>query len=230
MRISGTLATLLLWLLLSLPGGAAAMTIEAAITEHMSSLYDLDMTRYEIEVLRNPFQSDTVAASEFELQPMTRSEPLGLFSIRAAIVRDNEEIESHQVRLRIKRYDDVMVTVDRIGRSEIIDAGQVELRRVDITELREKPIRTATEFKGLRTRRNLRRGEVLTTGDLEPIPDVERGSEVQITFTEGLCVVTAPGEVLEAGARGEFVRVRNKATKKIINARVVDGSAVAVDP
>lgn len=229
MKSTGTLVALLLWLMI-LPSGSGAITIESAISEHMASLYDLDMSRYDIEVLDNPFQIDTIAPSEFELQPMTRSEPLGLFSIRAAVVRGGDEIESHQVRLRISCYDDVLVSVDRIGRGEVLDAGSVELRRVDITDLREKPLKSVDEFAGLRAKRNLRRGQILTTGDLEPIPDVERGSEVQITFTEGLCVVTAPGQVLEAGAKGEFIRVRNKASKKIITARVVDGSAVAVDP
>lgn len=230
MKTSFIVLSLILWLLLSLPGGSSAMTIEAAISEHMASLYDLDMSRYDIEVLSNPFEVDSVAASEFELQPMTRSEPLGLFSIRAAIVRNGNEVEAHQVRLRINHYDDVLVTLDRVGRAETLEPNAVELRRVDITDLREKPLRSIEELNGLRARRNLRRGEVLTTGDFEPIPDVERGSEVQITFSQGLCTVTAPGEVLEAGATGEFVRVRNKASKKIITARVVDGSAVAVGP
>jgi flagella basal body P-ring formation protein FlgA len=230
MKTVVTCLTILLWLIPGLPGDLPAATVEEAITEHMASLYDLDLSCYEIEVLRNPFRIDTIAPSEFELQPMTRSEPLGLFSIRAAIVRKGEEVESHQVRLRISHYDDVLVVLDRVGRAEILDESAVELRRVDITELREKPLRSAEEFAGLRTKRNLRRGEVLTSGDFEPIPDVERGSEVQITFTQGRCVVTAPGEVLETGAKGDIVRVRNKASRKIITARVVDGTAVAVDP
>ena len=86
------------------------------------------------------------------------------------------------------------------------------------------------EIEGYRTKRNLRRGTILTTAAIEPIPDIEAGRELSIVYIGGLCRITTAGVALQSGMAGDYVKVKNKGSGKIILARVVDGTAVAVDP
>ncbi|MFH1687354.1 MAG: flagellar basal body P-ring formation chaperone FlgA [bacterium] len=223
---------LLLILFLTGTGSLVAGTVpvDQAIIEHMFSLYDLNSAQYEIEILSNPLVTEQVSPGEFSLKPLTQKSPAGLFSIMATITRDGQEVESRQVRLRIKLLGEVLVVQDRVNRSMPMSQVQTELARRDVTELKERPIVDRAELVGYQSRRNLQRGEILTAGDIELIPDVVNGNDVEIVYVDGFCRVTAPGRVLEKGSIGDHIRVKNTATNKVIVARVVDGSAVAVDP
>lgn len=209
---------------------AGALPVDQTIREHMVSLFELDSVHYEIEILDNPLKTKQVAPGEFSLKPLTRKFPKGFFTIMATITRDGREIESRQVRLRIKHFAEVLVTQDRMNRATPLSQMQTKSKRRDITDLRERPLVNESELVGFQARRNLKRGEILTTGDIEPIPDVENGREVSIVYNDGGCHVTAPGRVLQKGSVGEYVKVKNTATNKVIVARVVDGSNVAVGP
>ncbi len=55
---------------------------------------------------------------------------------------------------------------------------------------------------------------------------VKRGSAVQIVARAGGVQVTHAGESLDSGARGQAVRVRNLASGKVIDARVVSHGVV----
>ena len=52
----------------------------------------------------------------------------------------------------------------------------------------------------------------------------------RIKKVDGLCRITSAGVSLQSGMAGDYVKVKNKGSGKIILARVVDGAAVAVDP
>ena len=65
---------------------------------------------------------------------------------------------------------------------------------------------------------------------LERIPDIERGRDVAIVYIEGMCRISADGRTMQSGQAGDYIKVKNKTSGKIILARVVDATAVAVDP
>ena len=57
-----------------------------------------------------------------------------------------------------------------------------------------------------------------------------RPTRLSFVYIDGLCRITATGVALQSGMAGDYVKVKNKGSGKIILARVVDGTAVAVDP
>ena len=223
------IALAILFLTMTMIVPALAMTSAEAVREHMFALYELDPDQYQVEILSNPLEDVTINPGEFSLRPLTRSEPLGVFSIMATVRRDGEEVAKGQVRMRISRFESVLVATDRIQRADELQPQMVEVRRMDVTDLREKPLKDIDELIGFQAGRNLRKGSIMTTGDLAPIPDVERGRGLTIVYQVGLCRVTATGEAMQTGVTGDYIKVRNKATKKIITARVMDATEVMVD-
>jgi len=209
---------------------SSALTCEEAIQAKVIDMYDLDSSYYRVELLSNPLKSAELTLSELTLRPLTQKEPLGLFSMIADVKVDGRTLESGQVRLKIKKYDDVLVLLENVTRSETVSAGQVEFQRMEVTNEHERPLTDPSELSGQRARRNLRRGSILTARDLEAIPDIEFGRDVSIVYSDGLCRISAEGKALASGLAGEYIKVKNKSSGKIILARIVDATAVAVDP
>ncbi len=216
--------------LLSMVSTGLALTSDEAIRSKVVAMYDLDTNQYQIDILTNRLKSADISLNQLTLRPLSPKEPLGLFSMMADVKRDGVLFESGQIRLKIRKYADVLVLLDNVRRSRSIAPEQLTLKRMEVTSLRQRPLVDLSELEGSRAGRNLKRGAILTADDLEQIPDIENGRDVSIVYIDGLCRISADGRTLQAGQAGDYIRVKNKASGKIILARVIDATAVAVDP
>ncbi len=223
-----TIALMCIGLLWS--GTAAALSPGDAIVKKMFAMYELDPEWYEIELLNHPFRTAEVDVGVITLRPLSQKEPLGLFSVMVTITDNGEAVEHGQVRMKIRRYADVLTAGDRFRRHDVIDAEGVVLKRMDVTSLIDKPLTALDQLTGKRAKRNINRGAILTTAAMEAVPDIEKGREVRIVYADGLCQVLTTGVVMQTGMAGDYIKVKNKTSGKIIVARVIDDTAVAVDP
>ena len=229
MKLYHKILLLLFFLVFSLSVNASNYSDEIVISK-IKEMYSLNEENYEIEVLSNPLKSENIISEKMAIRALTQKEPVGLFTVLVNIIEKDKIIETAQVRLRIKKFADVLTVTDKIKRLQIIDADNTTVQRKDITKLLEKPLVSVEETKGMRVKRNLKKGSILTAAALEPIPDIESGMETTIVYTDGLFKITASGIALQTGIAGDYIKVKNKTTKKIIIARVVDKRFVAIDP
>lgn len=202
---------------------------DLAIMNIVRSEYRLDTADYEIEVLSSQIKASDVDPDFLKVTALSQKEPIGLFTLLAWIEKEGEIIERGQVRLRIKKFSEVLVATDKIGRHDALSKDNLAPARMEVTSLREQAVRSIEALENQRAKRNLRKGQILTSPAMEPVPDIEVGREVTIVVSNDLLTITAPGKALQTGSAGDYVRVRNKATGKILSAKVVDENSVAVD-
>jgi flagella basal body P-ring formation protein FlgA len=148
----------------------------------------------------------------------------------ASIEGDDGLVSRGQVRFRVRRYASVVVAAEKILRHDLLTADRLVVERLDVTNLVERPVRDIDELSGMRAKRNLRKGTILTAAAVEPLPDVESGHRVTVVYDDGRCRVSAAGVALQSGVTGDYVKVKNESSGKIIVAKVVDESTVAIDP
>jgi len=222
---------LLIFLAGGLSAGVMAKTSnDDIISDEIFIMYNLNPDSYEIEILANPLKTDLQQAEKIEIRPLTQKEPQGLFTVLVEVIKDGKKAETAQVRMNISRFAKVLVVMDNIERFDSFSDKTVGVARVDITNLREQALYDFAETAGYRSKRNLRKGYILTRSAMEPIPDIESGSETKIVYDDGLCRITAPGRAMQSGMVGEYIKVRNQSTKKILMAKVTDANSVKVDP
>ncbi len=199
------------------------------ITEIQSTL-KLDTAVYSVEVLSGGFTEQDLSGSEIKIKPLYTSAPLGRYAVTATLSRNGTIVESKQVRLFIHKYANVAIANDRITRSEELNEKSVSFDKRDIAELKEQPLISIDEIKGCRARRNLMQGTVLTSGDVETMPLIKSHADIHIVYSNGLCRVTSQGQALQDGRIGDYIRIKNKSSGKIVIARVIDDKSAAVAP
>ncbi len=199
------------------------------LTQRLADLYELNLPEYEIEVRSNRLGEVDLSSVEFEFEALTRRDPLGLFTVAVNLSDTNGKSRSGQVRFYIHRYQEVLVLLARVRRSHEVSADKIELQRTEITTLKERPLVDLDQLVGKRAARNLRKGAILTSNCLEQIPDIESGREISIVITDGACRIVAGGVALQNGVAGDYIKVKNSSSGKILVARVVDSRAVAID-
>jgi flagella basal body P-ring formation protein FlgA len=127
------------------------------------------------------------------------------------------------VRARVTAM--VAVAAAPVAANEALTDAQVTLERRDVSNIAD-PVTTPDDAVGQMSRRMLRVGDILRTGQLASPVLVKRGDAVMmVARREGIEVSTA-GEALDAGARGAVIRVRNANSGQVVRMRVAGPGAV----
>jgi flagella basal body P-ring formation protein FlgA len=144
------------------------------------------------------------------------------------LYKEGESLGRKQIRVRFSYYANVLVTVDKIRRNDIIVQSLVDTERREITFIYEKAIESIESIEGFRARRNIGKDQILTTGMLERIPVVEPGREVSVLYKTAGFEITASGIVLENGYIGDNIRIRYNHSNKVVACTVLDEKTVQV--
>ncbi len=198
------------------------------IINKVIAYYNLDTASTEVEIIRNGISTPPQDYDSLTVSPLNDAPADGLTPLFVNVYLKSGETVRCQVRARIRRFADVLVTNDRLKQHEIVAADKVTLERMEITSLTEKPLSETTELKGKWTTRSINKGQILLTGLFEEIPAVMSGQGVSILYRNSNLEIMAAGTALEAGYKDETIRVRNKQSGRIINCAIIDGETVQV--
>ncbi len=202
--------------------------VEEAAREHVLQVADAagwGAPRIALKVVMAP----SAAALSCGIEPAV--EPLATRQISrmrfAVLCPDAPGVRGwrQEVVVRGEVSAEVLVSTADIRAGEPLAPAMVTLARQDVTALPDALAdEAAIEDQALR--RALRSGQVLRAGLLMPAVLVQRRQAVTIQARYSGIEVTQAGEALDAGRRGELVRVRNAASGKVIHARVVAAGVV----
>lgn len=118
----------------------------------------------------------------------------------------------------------IAVMASELAAGKILADEDVLLERHDISGVADS-ISDPADAVGMSGKRTLRAGEIVRKGLLSSPTMVKRGEPVRIVARQEQIEVSMAGEALDAGARGDTVRVRN-ANGTVLRARVTGAATV----
>ena len=168
-----------------------------------------------------------------EAEPRVGALPLGMVHLDVAISVRGARQRSVPVCLEVKAYQKAAVCTRRVERGEALSEANVYFDRRPVQGLNNY-VPPGEGLLGKRARHPLQAGQVLTTQDVEVVaPEgpvlVKQREQIKLVARVGTLQVTAVGEALQDGRDGQWVRVRNVDSKKVVLGRVVGRSLVEVD-
>ena len=120
------------------------------------------------------------------------------------------------VPAKVKIFENVLASTQALARGDKIDTGLFKYVSRDITQLPTGYYLKSEEILGKLVKRPLRAGAVFTPTLLESPRLISRGEIVTIIAEKGSFQVRATGEALMDGIENQTIKVRNKASKKVI--------------
>jgi flagella basal body P-ring formation protein FlgA len=112
------------------------------------------------------------------------------------------------VQADVKAHASVLVAARTMGRGEILTAGDMQLREMDLSRLGTGYLHDYKEVVGMSLRRPVRLGAVITPGLVAPPKIVKRGDRVFIQAKNSSFEVRMQGQALQDGAKGAIIRVK----------------------
>ena len=147
------------------------------------------------------------------------------FELRAG----DKPIGAWQTAVQMHLWKEVWVARSTIRRGTPLGEAELARERRDIITLREKPADldnpgpVELEFCDV-----VPAGAPVLARALRPRPVVRRGQTAEAVLEDGALRITLRVEVLEEGAPGQTIRVRNPLSRRDLYARVVDAQTVQV--
>lgn len=134
-----------------------------------------------------------------------------------------------KLRFDIRKYEQVAVASRALAAREPLTAESITLERRDIGRLPPGYFTDVNKILGLSVKRQIAPGTAITDSLLEKPLIIKRGKPVSIVAKYGGIEVTVAGTALQNGSEGQFIRVQNTNSKKIITGKVVDETTVQIN-
>lgn len=121
----------------------------------------------------------------------------------------------------VKVYLKLVVAKNTIEREQTLNLKDLRRRRTDISYVRQGYFTKVSELKNQVSKRRITAGKIISPRMVEQRNWVERRQEVVIEAKYGNMTARMKGVALEAGSKGEQIKVKNSTTDKTILATVV---------
>lgn len=207
------------------PEEKAVEAIRGYVAERLSA------DRSEIDVkLLTPVAADRFVAGSSPLE-VREARPAGLLGQTVFLLtagQDGRPAASAWMTAVVRMVRPVVVARHPLKRHQLIEAGDLEIRTVYLSQPAGRYFSETEPLIGKRTTSPLQEGAPVIRNQLEEVPVIRRGDRITLVFDlEGL-KVTAVGQAREDGFTGRPLTVFNIDSRKTVHGMVLDGSTVRV--
>lgn len=203
--------------------------VEAAARERLAA--DLaeseEERRYEIVTVREP-KDMKVPAGEISLDAVV---PNGIrygltVPVYVTVSVDGQPYRQLVCSFKVKVFDKVAVAARNLQPRRILQPKDVKLEERDVSLNAVHYLTDLESVIGRELNRLVREGTIFTAGMVKNPVIMPSGTIVTIISRYNGIEIKVEGKAMQAGREGSVIKVQNTATRKIIDARVVDAVTV----
>lgn len=132
------------------------------------------------------------------------------------------------VPVKIATLQPVVVLKRPVSKGQMIAAEDLALSERDTARMHKRYFTDTQGLIGMRSKRALQAGKILTANMLAANQLIKRGGQVQILAQTGGLQVRMKGRALESAGRGQPIRVRNQASGREVTGTVIGPGLVKV--
>jgi len=150
------------------------------------------------------------------------------FIIRFEIHTERETVSTLQVAVQARVWRDVWTARSMVKRGELVAGADLVHERRDVVNVRESLADFTAGDTTLEFAESVQANAVLLARTVKPRTVVRRGQMVVAQVQDGALHVSLKVEVLEDGAPGQNIRVRNPISRRDLSGKVLDEQTVLI--
>jgi flagella basal body P-ring formation protein FlgA len=183
----------------------------------------LDVNAYQFELTARWIPNSLLQVGPENIQSVSISGNIEEYTRFNVIHQTRAGRKTSEIQLRVEADQLVVVAIDRVRNSELLQADQFELQWKPVRLGRDRFITEIDEIDGKSIRRNLSPGQPIRVHEISSPILVIPGQEVAMIFSQGAVQLGLNCESRQSGSVGEEVQIyceqiRKKYTAKVIGA------------
>lgn len=129
----------------------------------------------------------------------------------------------------IKSFEQVWVSNTAISRGTLLSAKNISLEKREISSTHSEFFHETDSPIGLKTKRPLRKGDIIQVLALEKPMAIHRGDRVMVIARIGGLEIRTAASALSSAAQGDKIKVRNLSSNKVLEGIVSKNNVVHVN-
>jgi flagella basal body P-ring formation protein FlgA len=131
------------------------------------------------------------------------------------------------ITVSVKLYKNILVTSRQIQKNQGLSHSDVELRKMDVTQIKGSTLGSTKGIESFRTKIFLKSGEPILEEYIEPRPIILTGDKIEAKLTTGRVDVSFDAFSRQDGIPGSTITIISK-DKRQYRAKVVDSLNVTI--
>jgi flagella basal body P-ring formation protein FlgA len=145
------------------------------------------------------------------------------------VLVDGKRVHRLRVTALVDRYTNVVVAAQGLRRGQIIQADDLQVTTLNVSEIKGHVASQPDDLIGMRTRSTVGFGQPVLLRTLERTPLIRRGDVVTMIVKAPGLFVRAKGKAEQTGFKNGRIRLVNLATKKKVFGKVLNAGTVLVN-
>jgi len=130
---------------------------------------------------------------------------------------------------QIRVFQKVAVASKNINHGDFLSEDSVDFKEMELNRFQRTGVFSSwEELDGKIAKGFLRSGNVITQNQVDRPVEIRHGQMVELQIEQGQVVITAKMKALESGRSGQWIRVENPTSKKVVRAKIVAMGQVAL--
>ena len=203
--------------------------VEQRILEALGE-HGVDTGQARVQLSNRMFRLYLPADAEprLDVEDVTFDARRGHFDAIVAISADGGALQRVRVTGQLHEMVDVPVLARRVAAGEVLTAGDLNWITVRGQSLQKNSILNGEDLVGLTPKRALRPGVPISAADVRRPVIVTKGDLVVIALQTPQMQLSARGQALNSGSKGDVIRVANIQSRQIVEAVVTGPGQVGV--
>lgn len=197
------------------------------------SLNDSNLSQTEVIVEPSTTLSDLVVPSgrrgtDVVLRGNPRDMSERFANLTAHVVVDGRTIKKIPLRFELRRFQPALVATHPMRRGDAFSPDDLEIRRVEVTGIAGRMIKSPEELKGAVAGRNLAAHAPILSQDALFPALVKRGKITTVILRNGPLTITTKARAKDNGRIGDTIALDNPSSGKVIYGQVIDEGLVEI--
>jgi flagella basal body P-ring formation protein FlgA len=150
------------------------------------------------------------------------------FIIRFQLCTAGETVDTWQSSLQARVWRDVWVAHTTLQRGQLVSESDVTRERRDVLPISESLADFSADDSSLQFGTTIEAGNILLARDLKPRTVMHRGQIADGLLQDGSLNIMMKVEVLEDGAPGQIVKIRNPVSMHNLSGKVVNDQTIMI--
>lgn len=204
--------------------------VKTAIVKQVAENYrKYTNAQLDIEVVALPFKDLSVPDGKisFSITP-TMDKFMARDLEKVSIYVNDKFVKTFNAPVVVKAYESVLVASCFINREEQINPNVATVKKVEISNTLQYPLRADALGKDILAKKAFREGEIIDKRFVKLRPDVLRNSTVTLIFNTNNLTVSIEAIALSDGIVGENICLMNKNYNRTYRGKVIGENRVLV--
>ncbi len=153
----------------------------------------------------------------------------GISTINIAFLDNGKEIQSIDVKFKLKEMKKVWVTSRTLSRNTVVGEEDLVETTIDVAGIDEADLLDKNEIVGSKINRTMQKNSVIKSENLFENNLIKSGDKVNIIVQSGAITIRSTGSALQDASAGQNLRVkRDGKTAQVLQGKVLNDGTVFI--